>query len=47
MRNVVALAEKGDNKATDMLVKDIYGGSYDLLGLGDDLIASSLGKTTR
>jgi pantothenate kinase len=30
-----------------MLVKDIYGGSYDLVGLGDDLIASSFGKTTR
>jgi pantothenate kinase len=30
-----------------MLVKDIYGGSYDSIGLEDDLIASSLGKTTR
>lgn len=30
-----------------MLVKDIYGGNYDLLGLDNDLIASSLGKTTR
>lgn len=30
-----------------MLVKDIYGGNYDALGLDNDLIASSLGKTTR
>jgi pantothenate kinase len=41
------LAAKGDNKLVDMLVKDIYGGNYDKLGLNDDLIASSLGKTTR
>ncbi|CAF0848455.1 unnamed protein product [Brachionus calyciflorus] len=44
---IIELAEKGDNRNVDMLVKDIYGGSYDLLGLNDDLIASSLGKTTR
>lgn len=30
-----------------MLVKDIYGGGYDALGLNDDLIASSMGKATR
>ena len=30
-----------------MLVRDIYGGNYDSLGLDNDLIASSLGKTTR
>jgi pantothenate kinase len=30
-----------------MLVKDIYGGGYEKLGLDDNLIASSLGKTTR
>jgi pantothenate kinase len=41
------LAEKGDHKNIDMLVKDIYGGGYDALGLDNDLIASSLGKTTR
>ena len=41
------LAEKGDHRSVDMLVKDIYGGSYDAMGLADDLIASSLGKATR
>jgi pantothenate kinase len=41
------LAEKGDNRSVDMLVKDIYGGGYDRLGLNEDLIASSLGKTTK
>lgn len=41
------MAEKGDNRNVDMLVKDIYGGNYDLLGLNDELIASSLGKTSR
>lgn len=41
---ILELAEKEDNKK---LVKDIYGGNYDLLGLDNDLIASSLGKTTR
>lgn len=30
-----------------MLVKDIYGGGYDILGLKDDIIASSFGKATR
>lgn len=29
----------------DMLVKDIYGGSYGSLGLTGDLIASSFGKS--
>jgi hypothetical protein len=38
---------KGDHRNVDMLVKDIYGGNYDALGLNDELIASSLGKTTR
>ncbi len=41
------MAENGDHRSVDMLVKDIYGGSYDALGLSDDLIASSLGKATR
>ena len=44
---ILELAEKGDNRDVDMLVKDIYGGNYDLLGLDEELIASSLGKTTR
>jgi bifunctional damage-control phosphatase, subfamily II, fusion protein len=38
------LAEKGDHRNMDMLVKDIYGGDYQLLGLPGDLIASSFGK---
>jgi pantothenate kinase len=44
---LLELAEKGDNKTIDMLVKDIYGGDYEILGLKDDLIASSFGKATR
>lgn len=31
----------------DMLVKDIYGGNYDAIGLGGDIIASSFGKAAR
>lgn len=30
-----------------MLVRDIYGKSYDLFGLDEDLIACSLGKATK
>ena len=41
------LASKGDHRNIDMLVKDIYGGAYSLLGLPDDLIASSFGKAAR
>ncbi|XP_059469854.1 4'-phosphopantetheine phosphatase isoform X1 [Neocloeon triangulifer] len=41
---LLALAEKGDHRNLDMLVKDIYGGDYQLLGLPGDLIASSFGK---
>lgn len=44
---ILELAEKGDNKPIDMLVRDIYGSGYESLGLSDDLIASSLGKATR
>jgi type II pantothenate kinase len=44
---ILELAEKGDNKLIDMLVRDIYGTNYESLGLSDDLIASSLGKATR
>ena len=38
------LAEKGDNKNVDKLVKDIYGGDYSRFGLPGDLIASSFGS---
>lgn len=40
----MALAESGDHRQVDMLVKDIYGGDYKVLGLPADLIASSFGK---
>ena len=42
---LLALAEKGDHRKVDMLVKDIYGGDCTGLGLPGDLIASSFGKT--
>lgn len=38
------LAEIGDHRKADMLVKDIYGGDYLTLGMHSDLIASSFGK---
>jgi len=41
---VKALSEKGDNKAVDLLVGDIYGSESNTLGLSADVIASSLGK---
>lgn len=44
---MLELAEKGDHRNVDMLVSDIYGGSYDLLGLPGDIIASSFGKAAR
>jgi bifunctional damage-control phosphatase, subfamily II, fusion protein len=44
---ILDLAEKGDNTNVDMLVKDIYGGKYNYVDLNEDLIACSLGKTTR
>lgn len=31
----------------DMLVRDIYGGAYSLIGLREDIIASSFGKAAR
>ena len=34
----------GDNKTVDLLVGDIYGSDLGSLGLGADVIASSLGK---
>ncbi|GFO45494.1 pantothenate kinase 4 [Plakobranchus ocellatus] len=44
---LLELAEKGDHKPLDMLVKDIYGGNYGEIGLGGDVIASSFGKAAR
>ncbi len=44
---ILELCDKGDNRSVDMLVKDIYGGNYDLIGLNNELIASSLGKAAR
>ena len=43
---MLQLAERGDHRNVDMLVKDIYGGDYSSQGLGGDLIASSFGKVT-
>ncbi|KAK7913436.1 hypothetical protein WMY93_013647 [Mugilogobius chulae] len=42
---LLQLASKGQHTNVDMLVKDIYGGSYSTLGLTGDLIASSFGKS--
>ncbi|XP_005102785.1 4'-phosphopantetheine phosphatase [Aplysia californica] len=44
---LLELAEQGDHKSVDMLVKDIYGGNYGAIGLGADVIASSFGKAAR
>lgn len=41
---LLELAERGDHRNVDMLVKDIYGGDYASQGLSGDLIASSFGK---
>lgn len=41
---LLELAEKGDHRNVDMLVKDIYGGDYSSMGLPGDLIACSFGK---
>ncbi|XP_011501587.1 PREDICTED: pantothenate kinase 4 [Ceratosolen solmsi marchali] len=41
---LLQLAETGDHRNVDMLVKDIYGGDYSSQGLAGDLIASSFGK---
>ncbi|CAH1781675.1 unnamed protein product [Owenia fusiformis] len=45
--HLLHLAEKGDHRNIDMLVKDIYGGAYSALGLPSDLIASSFGRAAR
>ncbi|XP_065296776.1 4'-phosphopantetheine phosphatase [Dermacentor albipictus] len=44
---LLELAEQGDHRTVDMLVKDIYGGNYEAMGLTSDLIACSFGKTVR
>lgn len=41
------LAEEGDNKKIDMLVRDIYGGDYDAFNLRGTAVASSFGKMLR
>lgn len=41
---MLALSEKGDNAAVDMLVGDIYGSDYNKIGLKSSTIASSFGK---
>lgn len=41
---MLAMADRGDNTAVDMLVGDIYGTGYSKIGLKSDTIASSFGK---
>ena len=41
---MLTLSTSGDNKNVDMLVGDIYGGSYSKIGLKATTIASSFGK---
>ncbi|KEP64019.1 UNVERIFIED_CONTAM: pantothenate kinase [Hammondia hammondi] len=43
-KNLLELAATGDNRVCDMLVRDIYGGSYDAIGLKSSTIASTFGK---
>lgn len=38
------MAEQGDHRNVDMLVKDIYGGDYPGMELPGDLLACSFGK---
>ncbi|GAA47929.1 type II pantothenate kinase [Clonorchis sinensis] len=44
---LLELAVAGDHRKVDMLVRDIYGGDYALLGLPGDAIASSFGLAAR
>lgn len=44
---LLKLAESGDHRSVDMLVKDIYDGDYRAMGLTSDLIACSFGKAIR
>lgn len=41
---MLAMADRGDNTAVDMLVGDIYGADYSKIGLKASTIASSFGK---
>ena len=41
---LLELAETGDHRNVDMLVKDIYAGSLSKLGLHEETVASSFGK---
>lgn len=43
---LLQLASRGQHTNVDMLVKDVYGGAYQTLGLSGNLIASSFGKST-
>lgn len=43
-KHLLELAARGDNTRCDMLVKDIYGGSYQAIGLKSATIASTFGK---
>ncbi|KAM9859288.1 4'-phosphopantetheine phosphatase-like [Aulostomus maculatus] len=42
---LLQLASKGQHTSVDMLVKDIYGGSYGSLGLSGEIVACSFGKS--
>lgn len=44
--DIISLTNSGDNANVDMLVGDIYGGSYPSLGLDASVIAASFGKAT-
>lgn len=44
---LLKLADEGDHRNVDMLVKDIYGGAYESVGLPGDVIASSFGLAAR
>mmetsp|Transcript_8237 Transcript_8237/g.16446 ORF Transcript_8237/g.16446 Transcript_8237/m.16446 type:complete len:450 (+) Transcript_8237:54-1403(+) len=43
---VIELSKKGNNHKVDMLVGDIYGGDYPIVGLDANVIAASFGKLT-
>lgn len=38
--DAITLAEKGDHTKVDKMVRDIYGGDYEKLGLSGDVVAS-------
>ncbi|KAI9829304.1 MAG: hypothetical protein M1826_005768 [Phylliscum demangeonii] len=45
--DMLAMADRGDNTAVDMLVGDIYGADYGKIGLKSSTIASSFGRVFR